>query len=114
MLLVHRIHKWRSIDYFSVYVLIRPENLPRSKVTFLLYFVRANEASWLRCLILNYFRISFFFKFYNSITSSLLLDFNALTVVGALMTLIDFTQSDARRFYSSMGNRLALKGLTDL
>ena len=57
------------------------------------------------------FRISFFFKFYNSRT---LLDFNALTVVGALMTLIDFTLSDARRFYSSMGNRLAVKGLRDL
>ena len=28
------------------------------------------------------------------------------------MTLIDFTLSDARRFYSSMGNPLAVKGLT--
>ena len=35
----------------------------------------------------------------------------ALTAVGALMTLIDFTLSNARRFYSSMGNRLAVKGL---
>ena len=28
------------------------------------------------------------------------------------MTLIDLTLSDARRFYSSMGNPLAVKGLT--
>ena len=28
------------------------------------------------------------------------------------MPLIDFTLSDARRFYSSMGNPLAAKGLT--
>ena len=28
------------------------------------------------------------------------------------MTLIDFTLSKARRFYSSMGNRLAVKGST--
>ena len=38
----------------------------------------------------------------------------ASTAVGALMnvTLTDFTLSYARRFYSSMGNRLAVKGLT--
>ena len=30
--------------------------------------------------------------------------FNALTAIGALMTLIDFTPSNARRIYSSMGN----------
>ena len=35
----------------------------------------------------------------------------ALTAAGALMTLIDFTLCNARRFYSSMGNRLAVKGL---
>ena len=29
---------------------------------------------------------------------------NALTAVGALMTPIDFTLSNARQFYSSMGN----------
>ena len=34
---------------------------------------------------------------------------NALTAVGALMTLIDFTLSNARRFYSSMGNPLMSK-----
>ena len=39
---------------------------------------------------------------------------NALTTVGALMTLIDFTLSNARRFYSSMGNPLAAKGLIQL
>ena len=38
---------------------------------------------------------------------------NALTAIGALMTLIDFTLSNARRFYSSMGNPLAVKGLTN-
>ena len=38
--------------------------------------------------------------------------FNALTAVGALMTLIDFTLSNARRFYSSMGNLLDGTGLT--
>ena len=32
---------------------------------------------------------------------------NALTAVGAHMKLIDFTLSNARRFYSSMGNPLA-------
>ena len=37
--------------------------------------------------------------------------FKALTAVGDLMTLIDFTLSNARRFYSSMGNPLAVKGL---
>ena len=36
--------------------------------------------------------------------------FNALTAVGALMTLIDFNLSNARRFYSSMGNP-KVKGL---
>ena len=37
--------------------------------------------------------------------------FNTLSAVGALMTLIDFTLSNARRFYSSMRNPLAVKGL---
>ena len=37
--------------------------------------------------------------------------FKALTAVGFLMTLIDFTLSNARRFYSSMWNPLAVKGL---
>ena len=37
--------------------------------------------------------------------------FNALPAVGALMTLIDFTLSNARRFYSSMENPLAVKEL---
>ena len=36
---------------------------------------------------------------------------NALTAVGALMTLIDFTLSNASRFYSSMGNPFAVKRL---
>ena len=36
---------------------------------------------------------------------------NALTAVVALMTLTDFTLSNARRFYSSMGNPSAVKGL---
>ena len=39
---------------------------------------------------------------------------NALTAVGALMTLIDFTLSNARRFYSSIGNPLGGKGLITL
>ena len=38
--------------------------------------------------------------------------FNALTVEWALRALIDFTLSNARRFYSSMGNPLAGKGLS--
>ena len=38
--------------------------------------------------------------------------FNALTALGALRALIDFTLSNARRFYSSMGNPLPVKGLT--
>ena len=39
---------------------------------------------------------------------------NALNAVGALMTLIDFILSNVRRFYSSMRNPLAVKGLNDL
>ena len=35
---------------------------------------------------------------------------DALTAVGALMTLTDFTLSNARLFFSSMGKPLALKG----
>ena len=37
---------------------------------------------------------------------------NALTAVGAFMIFIDFSLSNVRRFYPSMGNPLALKGLT--
>ena len=37
--------------------------------------------------------------------------FNPLTAEWALRALIDFTQSNARRFYSSMGNPLDGKGL---
>ena len=37
---------------------------------------------------------------------------NALTAVGALRALIDYTLSNARRSYSTMGNPLAVKGLT--
>ena len=36
---------------------------------------------------------------------------NALTAIGALRALIDFAVSNARRFYSSMRNPLAVKGL---
>ena len=36
---------------------------------------------------------------------------NALTAVSALMTRIDFILSNARCFYLSMGNPLAVKGL---
>ena len=36
---------------------------------------------------------------------------NPFRSVGALMTLIDFTLSNARQLYSSMGNPLAVKGL---
>ena len=38
-------------------------------------------------------------------------NFNPLTAAGALRALIDFTLSNARRFYSSMENPLAGKGL---
>ena len=37
-------------------------------------------------------------------------EIDALTAVGALTTLTDFTLSHARRFYSSMGKPLAVKG----
>ena len=37
--------------------------------------------------------------------------FNPLTAEWALWALIDFTRSNARRFYSSMGNPLAGKRL---
>ena len=36
---------------------------------------------------------------------------NPLTAVGALRALIDFTLSNARRFYSSMGDPLAVKNV---
>ena len=36
---------------------------------------------------------------------------NVLTVVGMLRALTDFNLSNARRFYSSMGNPSAVKGL---
>ena len=36
---------------------------------------------------------------------------NALTAAGTLRILIDFTLSNARLFYSSVGNPLAVKGL---
>ena len=45
---------------------------------------------------------------------SLLATLNALTAVGALMTLLDFTLSNVRRFYLSMGNPLAVKGLRNV
>ena len=38
--------------------------------------------------------------------------FNPLTAEWALRALIDFTLSNARRFYSSVGNSLDGKGLT--
>ena len=38
----------------------------------------------------------------------LISDLKALTAVGALMTPIDFTLSNARQFYSSMGNPSAV------
>ena len=41
-----------------------------------------------------------------------MISFNALTAVGALRAPIDFTLSNARRFYSSMGNPLAVKELS--
>ena len=37
---------------------------------------------------------------------------NPLTAVDALITLIDFTLSNARRFYTSMGNPFPVKGST--
>ena len=37
----------------------------------------------------------------------------SLTAVGVRRALIDFTLSNARRFYSSMGNPSARKGLED-
>ena len=37
---------------------------------------------------------------------------NPLVSVSAVMTLIDFTLSNARRFYSSMGNPSDTEGLT--
>ena len=39
------------------------------------------------------------------------MSFNPFRSVGALTTLIDFTLSNARRFYSSMGNPSDMKGL---
>ena len=39
------------------------------------------------------------------------LRFNPFTAVGAHRALIDFTLSNARRFYSSMGNPLAVERL---
>ena len=38
--------------------------------------------------------------------------FNALTAAGPLRILVDVTLSNARRFYLSVANPLAVKGLT--
>ena len=48
----------------------------------------------------------------NQKTHNLILPLDPPRSVGALMTLIVFTLSNARRFYSSMGNPLDMKGLT--
>ena len=52
------------------------------------------------------------YKYYYSteITRPARLCFNPLTAEWALRALIDFTLSNTRRFYSSMGNPLAMKG----
>ena len=49
--------------------------------------------------------------FYKSFNNVKTVPINALTAAGAPMTLIDFTLSNGRRFYSLMGNPLAVKGL---
>ena len=46
-----------------------------------------------------------------SLTASKTVPIDPLTAERALRALIDFTLSNARRFYSSMGNPLAGKGL---
>ena len=48
-------------------------------------------------------------KTFNSVTNYV--PINALTAIGALRALIGFALSNARRFYSSMRNPLAVKGL---
>ena len=62
---------------------------------------RANDIS-------RYFHVTFWITCFNRVMISV----NALTAVGALRVLSDFTLSNARRFYSSMGNPLAVKGLS--
>ena len=59
--------------------------------------------------VCSYNNLYFDFDFQQLLLITLI---NALTAVGALVTLRDFTLSNARRFYSSMGNPLAGKGLT--
>ena len=53
-----------------------------------------------------------FITFFPTVLSTWKL-FNPLTAEWALRALIDFTLSNARRFYSSMGNPLDGKGLTN-
>ena len=48
----------------------------------------------------------------NQKTHNLILPLDPPRSVGALMTLIVFTLSNARRFYSSMGNPMGRKALT--
>ena len=47
----------------------------------------------------------------NKQNKSFLKLFKLLTAVGVLRALIDFTLSNARRFYSSMRNSMPVKGL---
>ena len=63
--------------------------------------------------IFNWFEETFFPQHFVAVCY-LVQDFVAdgiITAVGALRALIDFTLSNARRFYSWMGNPLAAKGL---
>ena len=53
-----------------------------------------------------------YFRFLTSKANASSRRVNPLTAVWALRALIEFTLSNARRFYSSMGNPLAGKGLS--
>ena len=71
----------------------------------------------LRGLICNFLQITPRFVDHSTLYSQVnnvknYVPINPLTAEWALRALIDFTQSNARRFYSSMGNILDRKGLS--
>ena len=88
---------------------IQRYQLEFSRVRILVIIVCSKVGCSLRKIFGNVYEI-----FHKCCYVSLLVTLNALTAVGALMTLIDFTLSNARRFYSSMGNPLAVKGLRNV
>ena len=116
-------HKWLSFNSFSVFLVAQilnkavPQILSRALLECYMKKIKTHEPTTRGTL---FFRI----KQDKAYSSFIHLDFendfhewrgckilNPLTAEWALRALIDFTLSNARRFYSSMGNPLDGKGL---